>query len=145
VKTWNSAPTIAIVRAIRNLRCTPNQARRCRQVQRLLQDFLDGQPGNRTASCVAAHLEGCRRCGLDAAVYRAIKVSLGQQRHEVTAEVPDRLHAFLAEVGTGDERQRAPEHRCGPGSRLRARAAACPAPQRCASLRAVGPETVSPI
>ncbi|MGH3124997.1 MAG: hypothetical protein ACRDND_28780 [Streptosporangiaceae bacterium] len=104
MKTWNSARTIAIVRAIRNLRCAPNQARRCRQVQRLLQDFLDGQPGNRTASCVAAPLEDRRHCGLDAALYRAIKVSLGQQRHEVTAEVLDRLHASLPELGTGDER-----------------------------------------
>ncbi|HCU96550.1 MAG TPA: hypothetical protein DHU96_29050 [Actinobacteria bacterium] len=81
-----------------------NLARRCRQVQRLLQDFLHGQPGNRAASCVAAHLEDCRRYGLDAAVCRAVKASLGQQRYEATRRCWSRLHAFLAELGTGDER-----------------------------------------
>jgi anti-sigma factor RsiW len=46
------------------------------QVARVLQSYLDGEVGEATARRVVAHLADCRRCGLEAAVYREIKRSL---------------------------------------------------------------------
>ncbi|MGK5448618.1 anti-sigma factor family protein [Streptomyces radiopugnans] len=52
----------------------------CLQVARVLQAYLDGETDEITARRVAAHLEDCRRCGLEASVYREIKSALA--RHE---------------------------------------------------------------
>lgn len=71
---------------------------RCYKVWRLLQDLLDGEPDPRVASYVMNHLEECRRCGLEAAIYRRIKESLARQRTPVPVETCDRLWVFLAEV-----------------------------------------------
>ncbi|MBV7697379.1 anti-sigma factor [Streptomyces sp. TRM70350] len=65
----------------------------CMQVARVLQSYLDGETDEITARRVAAHLEDCRRCGLEVAVYREIKQSLA--RHEAPAdEAVARLRAF---------------------------------------------------
>lgn len=55
----------------------------CMQVARVLQRYLDGETDEVTARRVAAHLEDCRRCGLEAAVYRELKQSLARR------EMPD--------------------------------------------------------
>jgi prolipoprotein diacylglyceryl transferase len=44
----------------------------CQEVARMLQSFLDREVDDGTAERVAAHLEMCRHCGLDADVYRAV-------------------------------------------------------------------------
>ncbi|WP_260859956.1 anti-sigma factor family protein [Streptomyces cupreus] len=63
------------------------------QVARVLQSYLDGETDEITARRVAAHLEDCRRCGLEVAVYREIKQSL--IRHEALSdEAVVRLRAF---------------------------------------------------
>lgn len=67
----------------------------CMQVARVLQRCLDGETDEVTAQRVAAHVEDCRRCGLEITVYREIKNSLARQ------EMPDetamaRLRAFGA-------------------------------------------------
>ncbi len=83
----------------------------CRDVARVLQACLDGEVDEVTAQRVAVHGEGCRRCGVEIAVYREIKNSLARQ------EVPDeaamaRLRAFGADLLTtgpaeaGDEAAR---------------------------------------
>ena len=46
---------------------------RCYRTSRALQRYLDGEADDRTATRIAEHLEECRRCGLNAATYRAIK------------------------------------------------------------------------
>ncbi|MGW0821037.1 anti-sigma factor family protein [Streptomyces sp. NPDC002845] len=74
---------------------------RCMEVARVLQACLDGEADEATARRVAAHVEDCRRCGLETAVYREIKKSLARQ------EVPDestmaRLRAFGAALLTGE-------------------------------------------
>lgn len=55
---------------------TPQQQQSCRQVRRLLQSFLDGELDDDGARRVSAHLDDCRRCGLEAETFRAIKDAL---------------------------------------------------------------------
>lgn len=45
----------------------------CMQVRRVLQSYLDGEVDELTARRVGRHLEHCRRCGLNAETYEAIK------------------------------------------------------------------------
>lgn len=71
----------------------------CMQVARVLQTCLDGEADEITAQRVAAHVEDCRRCGLETTVYQEIKNSLARQ------ELPDetamaRLRAFGATLVT---------------------------------------------
>lgn len=47
--------------------------RRCHQVAKVLQSYLDGEIDARTAKRVHDHLEVCRRCGMEASTYQAIK------------------------------------------------------------------------
>ena len=49
---------------------------RCLRVARVLQSYLDGEADPPTAAAVAAHLEECRRCGLEASTYAAIKTAI---------------------------------------------------------------------
>lgn len=48
----------------------------CKAVGRVLQQVLDGETDDRTADEVAAHLEACLVCGLEADTYLRIKESL---------------------------------------------------------------------
>ena len=67
----------------------------CREVARVLQACLDGEADGATARRVAAHVEECRRCGLETAVYQEIKNSLARQ------EAPDETTmARLRHFGT---------------------------------------------
>ena len=45
----------------------------CHEVSRLVQRYLDDETDRATAAAVAAHLEDCRRCGMEADAYRDIK------------------------------------------------------------------------
>jgi len=49
---------------------------RCHRAARELQAYLDGEVDDRTWQLVAAHLEECRRCGLEVDAYAAIKVAV---------------------------------------------------------------------
>jgi len=48
----------------------------CMAVARVLQAYLDGEVDEATARRVGAHLAVCRRCGMTADTYQAIKASL---------------------------------------------------------------------
>jgi anti-sigma factor RsiW len=63
------------------------------QVARVLQSHLDGETDEATARRVAVHLEDCRRCGLEAAVYRELKQSLAR-REAPAAQTVTRLRDF---------------------------------------------------
>lgn len=78
----------------------------CVQVGRVLQSYLDGETDEVTARRVAAHLEDCRRCGLEASVYREIHHALARRVEPDTRAVA-RLRAFgeslVRDRGAGDE------------------------------------------
>lgn len=74
----------------------------CAEVAQVLQSYLDGQVDDLTARRVRRHLEHCRRCGLEAETYEAIKAALARRPHQVDADALERLRAFgqrLAEQG----------------------------------------------
>ncbi|UQA97058.1 anti-sigma factor family protein [Streptomyces halobius] len=65
----------------------------CMQVARVLQAYLDGESDEVTARRVAAHLEDCRRCGLQARTYREIKEALAR-RERPDEDAVARLRGF---------------------------------------------------
>ena len=86
--------------------------RRCRQVALVLQAYLDGEVDPRTARRVHDHLEECRRCGLEATTYRAIKDAIPmaatdsrQPAHPIDGDALDRLRSFADDLVTGEKRE----------------------------------------
>lgn len=74
----------------------------CFHTSRALQRYLDGEADDLTAARVAEHLEQCRRCGLQARTYRAIKQALRGGGRDVDELALRRLQAFsrsLTETG----------------------------------------------
>ena len=79
---------------------------RCMRTMPLLQSYLDGALDDDSACRVAAHLEDCRRCGLEISVYTEIKQALAARPRPIDAGVVDRLRSFaarLTDAGPGDE------------------------------------------
>lgn len=66
----------------------------CMEVARVLQSYLDREIDDVTAQRVTRHLEVCRRCGLSAATYEAIKQSLGRRGGPPDPAAVERLRAF---------------------------------------------------
>ncbi len=66
----------------------------CREVGRVLQAYLDGQVDELTAQRVSAHLEACRRCGLEAHVYDELKQALARRSTRVDPSIVERVQAF---------------------------------------------------
>ncbi len=67
----------------------------CDEVGRVLHAYLDGELDGDRLGLLAAHLEACRHCGLDAEAYNQIKGALttrGDRR--VDTEAIDRLRMF---------------------------------------------------
>ncbi|MGI9623533.1 MAG: anti-sigma factor family protein [Acidimicrobiales bacterium] len=78
----------------------------CREVGAVLQGYLDGELEDADVPLVAAHLEVCRRCGLESAAYDRIKAALAEPMPEgADPEAIQRLRQFgknLTENGGGD-------------------------------------------
>src|ERR671919_2671904 len=75
----------------------PNVAERpltCREVGKLLQRYLDGETDEHATAKVAEHLEDCRRCGLEAGIYREIKASLARRAPSLPDTTLIRLRRF---------------------------------------------------
>lgn len=73
----------------------------CRKVGKVLQQFLDGELDEITGEQVEAHLEMCRRCGMEADVYREIKSALARSGAEVPSDALVRLRSFGEELARG--------------------------------------------
>lgn len=67
---------------------------RCFRTSRVLQRYLDGEADDLTAARVAEHLEECRRCGLHAQTYRAIKHALRAGTRDIDELALHRLRTF---------------------------------------------------
>ena len=79
---------------------------RCLRTSRALQRYLDGEADDLTAARVAEHLEECRRCGLQARTYLAIKQALRSGSRDVDDLALHRLWAFtrsLTDTGGPDD------------------------------------------
>lgn len=78
----------------------------CPEVRRTLQRYLDGEVDAEWASRVRAHLEVCRRCGLEAGTYQALMDNLEARGPEVPDELFTRLRQFAEGLvaSGGDER-----------------------------------------
>lgn len=73
----------------------------CAEVGVVLQQYLDGELDPATASLVDAHLEMCRRCGLDASIYTDVKEALAGQG-ALPADSVQRLREFGERIAHGD-------------------------------------------
>ncbi len=80
---------------------TPPGGMDCHQVGLLLQHYLDGHIDADRARRIEAHLEECRRCGMEADVYERIKATLAAHRPEVPTESVDRLREFGERLARG--------------------------------------------
>ena len=73
----------------------------CLRVTRALQGYLDGEVDEATSTIISKHLEECRRCGLEASTYRAIKVAIteaGPDVAPVDANAVERLRRFAEDL-----------------------------------------------
>ncbi len=82
---------------------TPPGGMSCHQVGEVLQQYLDGHIDAERAGRIEAHLDECRRCGMEADTYERIKATLAAQRPDVPAESIDRLREFGERLARGEE------------------------------------------
>jgi anti-sigma factor RsiW len=82
-------------------RLRPDAPLRCSEVARVLQSYLDGEVDARTLRLVSAHLEDCRRCGLEVQTYTALKQAL-HRGGDPPSDPIERLRAFADRLAAGD-------------------------------------------
>lgn len=66
----------------------------CAEVVAVLQTYLDGCTDEVTTRRVRRHLDRCRRCGLEAETYEAIKDALSRRGRDIETDALERLKAF---------------------------------------------------
>ena len=76
----------------------------CRRVAALMQAYLDGELPESETATVAAHLDDCVRCGIDADVYRRVKAAVHGLRTPADRDVVQRLHSYAQELPRRDAR-----------------------------------------
>lgn len=69
----------------------------CMRLRPTLQSLLDGEVTPAERDRVIAHLEACRRCGLSASAYRALKHELQALEPASSPEAVARLETYLQE------------------------------------------------
>lgn len=74
----------------------------CREVGRVLQTYLDDELDDDAARKVAAHLEDCRRCGLESETYEALKASLQRGPAGLADDPVTRLREFGERLARGE-------------------------------------------
>ncbi len=73
----------------------------CRRVRRLMHGFLDGEIPAEQAERVAAHLDECVACGIEAEVLRDVVRAIGRQRPDLDPAAIVRLQAHVDRVVGG--------------------------------------------
>lgn len=74
----------------------------CDEVGRWLQHHLDGELDPGRSRRLSAHLEDCKRCGLEAATYQKIKDGLAHRRAPLPEDAVARLRQFGEQLARGD-------------------------------------------
>ncbi len=77
----------------------------CRHVGEVLQEYLDGYIDDERTSRIAAHLDECRRCGMEAEAYERIKATLATlatTRADLPADSLGRLRDFGERLARGE-------------------------------------------
>jgi anti-sigma factor RsiW len=85
------------------LRPSSRRPMTCEEVGAWLQHYLDHELDERRSGRLAAHLEDCRRCGLEAETYERIKHSLADARSVVPTDAITRLREFGERIARGGE------------------------------------------
>lgn len=67
----------------------------CHQVAEVLQSYLDGELGAEDTERVAAHLEHCERCGIEAETVSRVIEAIRRQRPPLDAAGIERLAGFI--------------------------------------------------
>jgi anti-sigma factor RsiW len=75
----------------------------CHEVAEVLQRYLDDLVDARQVRLIEAHLEDCRRCGMELETYRYIKSTLAAHREQVPAESVQRLREFGERLAGGEQ------------------------------------------
>ena len=74
----------------------------CMRIKPLLQSYIDGELDDIDAVRVSRHLDACRRCGLAADTFHAIKAGLNRLAAEPDREAVERLERFVLQLGEAD-------------------------------------------
>lgn len=84
-------------------RPSPADARRmhCLRVALRLQRYLDGEVDEVTARRIAAHLEECGKCGMEAETYRQVKEALARGEPP-SDDALGRVRGFAEALARGD-------------------------------------------
>lgn len=79
------------MRTLHRMRNQVAEMRTCHEVGRILQTYLDGELDQSRVGKVTAHLEHCRRCGMEAGAYTRIKDSLARVGRDGLVHPEDQL------------------------------------------------------
>jgi anti-sigma factor (TIGR02949 family) len=71
----------------------------CRQVRRILQAFLDGEVTADRAEQIAAHLESCTRCNVEAEILDRVIAALRRLRPDLDLAAYTRLLDTVDQIG----------------------------------------------
>ena len=75
----------------------------CRQVRRVLQAYLDGEIGTGREELVAAHLESCSRCRIEADTLQQVIETLQAHRPDLDLAAYTRLRRTVDDLLDRDE------------------------------------------
>lgn len=81
-------------------RGNPSDVATCAEVMRSLQSYLDGEIRDElSVRRIAAHLETCRRCGMEAATFWELKTALRSAERDIDPRTVERLKDFARTLG----------------------------------------------
>ncbi len=74
----------------------------CRKVAKVLQSHLDGELDDERRRKVAAHLDECERCGLEAEVLDGVRTALRSRREKLPVATATALREFSDRLISGE-------------------------------------------
>ena len=75
-----------------------NRSMSCRQIEAVVQQYLDEELEAAEVPKVLKHLEACRVCGLEASMYTRIKDSLVNHQDSPSDDSKERIRALAEEL-----------------------------------------------